>query len=744
MKFKKIAAASLAGLMACACVGCAREARLPVYERGEVETREADASVIADKVLGAWIGSAIGLGSGYEYVTTANNPGVNNIDATVVPGTIAYVAMADKYWEPNGQVCSGSIGVNVLGVKPLNDPRVSYNKVISDDDMHVDVLNQFIFRDNGPDVGAEDIAAAWDYYGVSDVGGGQTVTDTVRNNGYVPPYTGQSAFGNIGYWVTESWIENETLGLVFPYMYETCEAYADLFCTTQGDGLSLYLGRLCALMQCLAYEYEDATVIMEKAFSRMDHYNEIYEIYEFVKSCWESGMNWRDTCVKVVERRVNYTSIGTHDTAGFSISANAGMIFLSLFYATENGKTDFEEAIKICSLCGLDGDCTAATVGGLVGAMYGYEGMPQKYKDFINADTPYYNYNGRNSDEVGVSWGPFAYCDTNFPNKLTFRQIADLTVDNIEAQILSLGGKVEGEKYFIPEQSLEPMSQVVVSNAGFETGDTYGWKVEDPHEKTYLTAVSSVAHLGAYGAVIEVYGESEGRIFQELSLKKGNVYRAEIWVNGLNDREFRFYAKGGNATVYRSVVNPLYTAGRHMKVELCFTAPADKCEVGISFSGMGEEDSVTMFIDDFAIEDLSGKRDYARTQVFEAEDCYMSDDSTPLKAGSASGGRAVNLISGGGLRTDFTGTNGYQVFRIYYKNTDEIMEQALLKVSLDGEKVATLPLVAQGASSTYNEGNFAEVCLAAGTGTHTLKLELLSYYDIQIDKIEITAGNRTF
>ena len=68
----------------------------------------------------------------------------------------------------------------------------------------------------------------------------------------------------------------------------------------------------------------------------------------------------------------------------------------------------------------------------------------------------------------------------------------------------------------------------------------------------------------------------------------------------------------------------------------------------------------------------------------------------------------------------------------------------MLRVSVDGEQVAVLPLVAQGSTSEFNDGNFADVRLSAGTGTHTIKLELMSYYDIQIDKIVILAGNSTF
>ena len=92
------------------------------------ETVELDKDMVRDKLLGMWTGSAIGLGSGYEYCSTNNNS--KPLDAVVVPGTIAYIAMDDKYWEPNGAIASGSIGVNALRTGPVNDPRVIYNTCI--------------------------------------------------------------------------------------------------------------------------------------------------------------------------------------------------------------------------------------------------------------------------------------------------------------------------------------------------------------------------------------------------------------------------------------------------------------------------------------------------------------------------------------------------------------------------------------------------------------------------------------
>ena len=688
------------------------------------ETVELDKDMVRDKLLGMWTGSAIGLGSGYEYCSTNNNS--KPLDAVVVPGTIAYIAMDDKYWEPNGAIASGSIGVNALRTGPVNDPRVIYNTVYSDDDIHVDVLNQFIFRDYGPDLGAQDIAAAWDKYSVADVGGGATVLSTIRNNGYMPPYTGQRMYGNVGYWVTESWIENETLGSIFPYMPMSAEAYAEIFTPTQGDALSLYLGKLCVLMYSLAWEYDNPRDVLEAAFARMDKNNEIYEIYKYVVNSYEDGFDWRKTCVGIVERMVNCKLIGTRDKAGFSINANAGMIFLGLIY----GENDFEKSLKITSLAGLDGDCTASTVGGLLGLMHGFSNLPVKYQDYMNGESKYHNYTNANSDEIGVYWGAFAYCGKNFPNTLTFNEITDITVKNLEAQIVARGGSIGGGKYTVAVQKAEAIPQVAIVNHSFERGDTYGWSFEGD-EGTTFTHTESKAHLGKVGGMLSTLTIEEScKAYQKVSLIPGNRYRVTLWVLGGSDREMRLFA--GNK--YRSYINPI-TNEAFVKLELYFTAENSSENIGIEFmSGNDVSFSTSLFIDDLYVEDVTHLTD-GYYQQYDVTDYYVSTDSIVNE-------KTVTLVCMAGLRFNFEGMAGYQTFKIYYKNPTETL--AIAEMYLDGKSVGTIPLPAQGVNADFNEGNCAISYLFTGSDTHEFKLVLNSFEDIEIERIEIYGGNTVF
>ena len=56
---------------------------------------------------------------------------------------------------------------------------------------------------------------------------------------------------------------------------------------------------------------------------------------------------------------------------------NAAMAVIGLLF----GKGDFEETLRITTLCGLDADTTAGQVGALLGVMLGESGIPAKWKD---------------------------------------------------------------------------------------------------------------------------------------------------------------------------------------------------------------------------------------------------------------------------------------------------------------------------------------------------------------------------
>lgn len=710
-------------------------------EQREFTYKEMTRQEVKDKVLGGWIGHAIGMGSGFEYVVNTDNVCEvegGAVDGFTVDGKTAIVALNEKYFETNGQICNGSIGVNTNKIHPVSDPRVVRDNVYSDDDMHVDVLNQFIFRDYGPKLGNNDIASAWKFYDVHDVGGGADTRNLTQNLNYIPPYTGQSTYGCIGYWVTESWIENETLGMLFPYMYEIGQGYGEMFSQVQGDAYGYYLGKLCSTMYSLAYEYDDARTIIDKSFEIFGTTNELYDMYQYVKKCYDKKVSWKRACIGVVEKAVNCAKIRLSDTAGFSINANAGMIFIGLLY----GENDFEQSIKITSLCGLDGDCTAATVGGLVGMMTGYENLPEKYTSYLNKNSKYHNYTGSNSEAIGVYWGPFAYAGKNFPNTITFDWLADLTCDNVESIIKEYNGEVNGENYKIAYRPLVHSEDIAIDNYSFEKGDTTSWNIKSKSNNATLTASTASVHIGTYGGLIMLEDEKDSaQVYQNVNLTKGNRYRASLWINGATDREFKIYAKDANNEFFRTYVNPLTLSNRHMKAELFFEATSSNMEIGIDVTDTYEDAySTTVSIDDFFIDEVTYDYSTKNYQEFEAENLTLNDYARKEKDAKFSQGEVAVLTSDDSLEGSFYSKDDVQSIKFYYDNKSTSLATIIFYV--DGNEMCNVPLVSTGMNNSYNVSNYAEIKIFVGKGNHTFKIENASFDDLSIDKIVIQNASK--
>lgn len=69
-------------------------------EQREFTYKELDKNTVYDKVLGGWIGHAIGMGSGFEYVVATDNVCETEngpVDGYTVDDKTAIVALADRY-----------------------------------------------------------------------------------------------------------------------------------------------------------------------------------------------------------------------------------------------------------------------------------------------------------------------------------------------------------------------------------------------------------------------------------------------------------------------------------------------------------------------------------------------------------------------------------------------------------------------------------------------------------------------
>ena len=668
-----------------------------------------DKSIVRDKVLGALVGNTIGLGSGFEYVHDT----VHDLECVTPEGTRTRAALGDQYFEAQGYLLTGTLGVNndksncyILPPKTnLCDPRVGEGYVVSDDDMHVDIMFQYLLREKGPFLDAYDVMEAWSSagYSVHDAGGGGNTRDNADDYGFIVPYLGQQLYGNTGWYITEPWIENDMLGLDFPYMPRSCDTLASFTGSASGDGYSIHLGRLLAIMTSLSYEYDDAKVVMEKTFDYFDKNNKLYEMYQFVKSEYEKNTPWRETCIKICDKRIWTNNRPTDGSlyptmpaggfsADFSITANAGMIFLGLFY----GENDFVNTIKITSLAGLDGDCTAASVGQIIGTIVGFDNIDPRYQNFLNGNSIYYNYSAStaNKEEWTPGWdGAFAFCDKKIPYKTSFNQIADIILGNIEDQIRAFGGSVEESTYKIAKQELPTTKYVDVPNFSFEEGSTNGWECEG------ATLIADDASGNFRTKDVRTGGKMTGfgKAYQNVKLIPGHEYKASIYVDRKCDKEFRLFANDKYMSYIRT--KEYVTNGLYYRHELTFVADKEDYQVGVELINSLVGSSNIIYFDDLEITDIT---DYVEpySQIYNINYFYGN-------SGTSNVNNNALLTSNSSLKFEFVGYEGLQNFRFFISNVSDSLET--IDIYIDNEYRGKLPVQVNGDGIDFNKGNYKRV-----------------------------------
>lgn len=677
------------------------------YYSPVIEEKTMTRSFLEDKVKGSWIGQAIGCGSGYEYLWLDGQP---------------WVAMEDKYWEPEGHIVSGTLGCNYLKVGPVDDTyeRFTKGRVLSDDDMHIDLFNMYVIEKYGVNISSYELTKAWNEYNVSDGASGYWSMQVIQNKNYISPYCGQYAFGNSLYCATEPWIENESLGLLFPYMSATAEAYAELFVPVSGDAYALYLGELLAIATSYALTQNNAVMALESAFNHMSKSNDVYDIYRYVKECYDSGeYTWRDCVLGIVEQHQGHRLMEINTQ--IAINVCAGFVFAAIIY----GNNDFEESIKIASLSGYDGDCTAASVGCLLGAALGYDALPEKYRDFLDSDGVYVN---------DLTW--FAHIGGDYPGEETWQNIIDRTVSNAEKMIVANGGKVEDGVYTVKAQTYVKPKDVGIANYGFQKGNTEGWECDD----NASLSVSSIAHTGKYGAFLVQNDTSKRAVAYQIpdEFVKGDIYRITAYLSSDSGKDVRIFAEDEKNKYFRSLDSTVYDVNRFTRLDFEFIATSDRMKIGIELAG-DNSDFNSVYFDDFTIENISNavQRNGDR---FEAEECARTSDTEILSDKGASNGGVLKLNTASSVKITFAGEkNIYQNVRVFYKNTNSSIAEMLVYV--DGLYRFTLPLLPQGGNTDYTDGNFADFNYYFGEGDCEVIFKLGTDATILIDKIEVRKGN---
>ena len=320
---------------------------------------------------------------------------------------------------------------------------------LADDDTDIEYMYQHLLSSHGvTELTPEQIRDGW----LTHIEPGKFVwasNEHARNlmqDGMLPPET--SLPENNPHWeMIDAQLTTEIFGALAPGMPDKALTMAHLPIRTVARGDAALASEFHVVMYSLAATVdanmtrgEQVRELAEQARTRVPDSSYIADMYDFVKADWAANpdkSDWESTRDKVYQRYVADQAGGYGQESPLAAGINFAAGLVSLFY----GDGDLSDTIRIGSLAGWDSDNPTATWGGLLGLLYGYEGVVaefggQAFSDAYRISRTRVNHPEHTPDDPNAE-------DTFALLAARGTAIADLAVSEA-------GGRVAGDEWLIP------------------------------------------------------------------------------------------------------------------------------------------------------------------------------------------------------------------------------------------------------------------------------------------------------
>ncbi|WP_433364239.1 CBM35 domain-containing protein [Actinoplanes sp. CA-142083] len=663
-----------------------------------------------DKTLAAILGQVGGVLTGYEYKSQSPEP----TDACFAPAAGPYSGDAPaSCWTPNGYP----------GYDRLGAPHFTADQTGSDDDYHIDFFDQLILAEHGPDAGNQAIRDEWVAHDVGDWGPGDIANAAMRDDGLIPPLTGRAEF-NRHYWLTEPYIENDTLGLVAPGMPATARDLADRFGSVTGEFDSVVWAKFLATAYSQAYFLTDARDALAQASAVLPRDGWPYQVYQKAVALHEqNGADWRWAQGQLMSFVRN---VYGQDNVMAIPDRNNGSTVLAILY----GGNDYLTTLRIASLIGNDADCTASAAAGLMGIVKGMAGTPQQFKDKI-----YRNGAGQYVNDLTTGFPP--NIKNNYPAAQTWDSIVSLYESNTAAQVTARGGTTDATAFHIQTQTVAPESAVLVDNYDFEQGTLANWTRwtpgADPGSPNAFAESNGTAQSGAWkGTVFTDADVPQVKLSTTLrGLQPGARYRLSAFVQG--DQAARLYVAGyGGTELHTSAIGTYaHTNQQWVSRTIEFTPTGTTAEAGLHLPP-----GATGFaaIDNIAVRQIAS----VSTTRYEAEAATRTGGQART-ASSASGGGYVGGLDNAGDGVQFAvNVPAAGEYRLAVGYASAGTTAGTMDVLVNGAKKFTAPFPRTEAWGTFaSDLQYLPVTLAAGA--NTIRLQRNAGY-VELDYADLSTA----
>lgn len=278
-----------------------------------------------------------------------------------------------------GKNIGGTLGTPFEGGRQVNDCKGFTSKPgrpLPNDDLDLQLIWLKAMKENGPErLNARVLGEYWNEY-ITPFWNEYGICKCNMRFGLSAPISGQ--YENEWKHSNGAWIRTEIWATLFPADVERAIQYAyEDACVDHGAGEGSYAAIFVAALEAAAFVIKDSMRLIQIGLSKIPQTCKVYQYISAAVDCYEKGLTWLETRNLLTDMTTKDPELGW-----FQAPANVAYAIVGLLY----GAGDFKQTLLIACNCGDDTDCTCATVGSLLGIMYGTSVIPEDWQAYIGDD----------------------------------------------------------------------------------------------------------------------------------------------------------------------------------------------------------------------------------------------------------------------------------------------------------------------------------------------------------------------
>lgn len=258
----------------------------------------------------------------------------------------------------------------LLSIEGFTTPK---GEPLPNDDLDLQLVWLQAMEDEGPQhINSETlgeywlsfITPYWNEYGISKINMGRGINPSVAGD----------MDNNIWKHSNGAWIRTEIWATLCPGAVDTAVKYAiEDALVDHGVGEGTYAAAFVAALESAAFFESNIEKLIDIGLAKISPESRLHSTIQLVREEYYKGTDWKEVRNKVVELNKD---IGD---GWFQAPNNIAFVVIGLLY----GQGDFKKSMLTAVNCGDDTDCTAATVGSILGIVLGEEGIPTDWKEYI-------------------------------------------------------------------------------------------------------------------------------------------------------------------------------------------------------------------------------------------------------------------------------------------------------------------------------------------------------------------------